>query len=124
MTETLTAESTCALLNRAADHLDALDNAATPTPWRAIVDEQIASVDALDGPTFLCPDCGVGGMADHRDAALIVALRRTAAPLAAWLRSTASRTASGNSIPGGRGIWLEPALAVARAVLGETDGTR
>jgi hypothetical protein len=37
--------------------------------------------------------------------------------LAAFLRSTADRTDSGNEISAGRGLWLEPAVTVAHAVI-------
>lgn len=126
---TTTPHAAAALLRRAADRLDNLDHAATPHPWRAVAYEfeaETASVDTLAGPVFLCPDDGIRCVADRKDADLIVALRPVAVPLAAWLRHQAEYAERLENAFDGKIGYIRGhgshAVAVARAVLGETDG--
>ena len=105
------------LLRRAAARLEELDAAATPLPWTAHPEDRDRDGDVpVRTPSgFLCesPDDGVRGGHAEADAALIVALRAAAGPVAVWLRSEADRRADRDH------RWSPHAEAVARAVLGE-----
>ena len=106
-------------LRAAAARLEALDKAATPGPWRdgdtgSDTPHIIAGVVGGGVSIAFCPDCNVNGALERPDAALILALRPVAEPLAAWLRLTATWAPAS---PGSDD--LERSLAVARAILGD-----
>lgn len=95
------------LLERAADHLDALDRNATDSPWKAgrtvLNDTGIHKTSGNEDEIAVAYD--------ETDAALIVALRPMAAELAVFFRHQSQV--------------IQPdgfAVRWARAVLGETEG--
>jgi hypothetical protein len=79
-------ESPADVLRRAADRLDELDKAAAPGPWW--IDRPLFSDFCLHTSPSSHEIGSTGGL---EDAALIVAMRSVAAPLAAHLRATADR---------------------------------
>lgn len=115
-------ETPSARLRRAADRLDELDRAASQGPWKRYGMAGVASPDG-DIVGEWKHHCGCGeevsilSGGDAEDADLIVALRSIPIPLALWLRWASDHSASGNDIPVGRGVFLEPAIAMAGAVL-------
>lgn len=129
------------VLRRAAEKLDQLATAATSGPWRTADVEGILYVASarsgpvtmgIDAPVCGClPDCDTGGVAMERDeseggradADWMAALGpQVAAPLAAWLRTTAADHDRRELLfLVGGGAPAEAALAFAYAVLGESS---
>ena len=119
-----TDESPAATLRRAADLVERLEKAASPTDWCGYSD---CPTDQPRGEIFCGPrdewgyrtgsvcswseDDENGKVMSQTDVDLVSVLREAAAPLVAWLRSAAEAAPEIGDDP--------RALAVARAILGE-----
>ena len=107
------------VMSRAADRLETLDQEATAAPWEihgGSGDDSPLWADAAMNYLCASPDDGVRGGHSAADAALIVALRPTAVPLAGWLRACIRRA----EIAPALGIPVF-AIEIAHAVLGEAS---